>query len=351
MAKNNRQQLFVVWLPLVVIASVSILWAVVRPRDPIFRGKPESQWIEQLAYHDEEQVKQWRAFGSHGVQVLVGGLEGANRPVDGFYRYTYRRMFGIVPGGVMRLLPVPRMDATRRTRMAVVSLLSSLGKDAQAAAPAVSRALRDEDESVRAIAIGFFTDTEDEDALLNQLPARQKQKLLPDFARALEAGRDWLLRHNAALALRYYPEDRSMVVPALANAMSDPVPQVRMVAAESLHSVAPAAAATEGVVRAVIDILKSPDDQIAYRAADLLGTMAEQPVLTVPALIESVQGTNRLVASTAAAALGNFPDYADIVVPILLQAYQNTNSVVSRREIGGALKKIAPEAAASVGLK
>jgi len=336
---------------LVTILSLAILWAVIRPRDPIFHGKPESQWIEHLAYHDQEQVQQWREFGSDGVRVLVRGLEGANRPADRFYRNTYRRMSGLLPGEVMRLLPVPRMDATRSTRMRVLSLLSSLGKDALAAAPAVSRALRDEDESVRAIAIGFFTDTEDEDALLNQLPARQKQKLLPDFARALEAGRDWGLRNNAALALRYYPEDRSVVVPALANALSDPVPQVRMVAAESLHGVAPDAIARKGVVPVVIGILRDPDDQIASRAARLLGEMAENPDLTVPALVESVQGTNRLVASSAASALGRFPEYSDLIVPVLLQAFQDTNSPVSRRASGGALKQISPEVAASVGLR
>jgi len=226
-----------------------------------------------------------------------------------------------------------------------------LGKDAQAAAPAVGQALRDEDESVRAIAIGFFTDTEDEDALLNQLAARQKQKLLPDFVRALESGRDWGLRNNAALALRYYPEDRSVVVPALADALSDPVPQVRMVAAESLHGIAPDAIAREGVVLVVISILREPDDQIASRAARLLGEMAENPDLTVPALVESVQGTNRLVASSAASALGRFPEYSDLIVPVLLQAYQDTNSPVSRRASGGALQQISPEVAASAGLR
>lgn len=251
----------------------------------------------------------------------------------------------------MGLLPAPRMDATRSTRMRVVSLLSSLGKDAQGAVPAMARALKDEDESVRAIAITFFSDTEGEDALLNQMPVLQKRKLLPEFIRALGSGRNWGLRNNAALALKYYPEEREMVVPALTNALSDPMPQVRIVAAESLHRVDPGAAASEGVVQVVIDIVRNPDDQIAYRAAELLGRMAEQPALAVPALIESVQGTNRLVASSAASALGNFPDHAEVILPVLLQAYQDTNSVVSRRASGGALKKVAPKMAEGMGIR
>jgi hypothetical protein len=336
---------------LLVIAAMAILWVIVRPRDPMFRGKPESQWIEQLAYMDEKQVKQWRDFGTDGVELLVRGLEGANRPVDRFYRNTYRQTSRFLPGMVTGLLPAPRMDATRITRMKIVSLLSGLGKDAQGAVPAMARALKDENESVQAIAITFFTDTEGEDALLNQLQTLQKRALLPEFIRALGAGRDWGLRNNAALALKYYPEERAVVVPALTNALNDSMPNVRIVAAESLQRVAPGAAASEEVVRVVIDILRNPDDQIAYRAAELLAKMADQPALAVPALIEGVQGTNRLVASSAAGALGNFPAHAAVIVPILIQAYQDTNSIVSRRASGGALKKIAPEMAGSMGIK
>jgi HEAT repeats len=336
---------------LAVIVAIAILWVIVRPRDPMFRGKPESQWIEQLAYRDDEQVKQWRGFGADGVRVLVRALEGANQPADRFYRNTYRRTSHLLPGKLIGLLPAPRMDATRSTRMKVVSLLSSLGKDAHGAVPAMAQALKDENESVRATAITFFTDTEGEDALLNQMPALRKRELLPEFIRALGTGQDWGLRNNAALALKYYQDERALVVPALTNALNDPMPEVRIVAAESLQRVAPGVAASEGVVQVVIDILRNPDDQIADRAAELLGKMADQPALAVPALIEGVQGTNRLVASSAASALGNFPAYAEVIVPILLQAYQDTNSVVSRRVSGGALKKIAPGMAGSMGIR
>ena len=142
-----------------------------------------------------------------------------------------------------------------------------------------------------------------------------------------------------------------MVIPALTNALNDPMPQVRIVAAESLYRVAIDAVTTAGVVPVVIAVLRNPDDQIASRAAQLLGKMGKHPALTVPALIERVRGTNSLVASSAASALGSFPEHADLIVPVLLQAYQNTNGVVSRRATGRALKKIAPETAASVGLR
>jgi hypothetical protein len=65
---------------LVFVISVAAAWLIVCPYDPLFHGKPESHWIEHLSYRDEEQVKQWREFGSAGVRVLVRALHVANRP-------------------------------------------------------------------------------------------------------------------------------------------------------------------------------------------------------------------------------------------------------------------------------
>lgn len=328
---------------LVGIVAMGILWAVVRPRDPPFRGKLESQWVENLANNDEEQAKQCQGTGADRLRVLVRALDGSNQPLTRFYGNTYQLMSALLPGGVMHLLP--------STRMKVISLLSNFGRDAQEAVPAMSRALKDKDEAVQQIAVCFFIDAEGDDALLNRLSTELKRELLPEFIRALGNGRDWGLRNNAALALRYYPEERKMVVPALAKALKDPTPRVRIVAAESLHCVASDVVRTEEVVRVVIGVLRHPDDQIAYRAAALLGKMREHSALTVPALIESVHSRNCLVASSAASALGSFPEHAELIVPVLLGAYHDTNSVVSRWASGGALKKIAPDLAASIGLR
>ena len=78
-AMKNLQRIMFAAL-LVFVISVAVTWLVVRPHDPLFRGKPESYWVEHLSYRDEEQVKQWREFGSAGVRVLVRALHVANRP-------------------------------------------------------------------------------------------------------------------------------------------------------------------------------------------------------------------------------------------------------------------------------
>ena len=238
----KNRQLIVFATLLVFVVSVVVAWLVVRPRDPLFHGKQESYWIEHLSYRDEEQVKQWREFGSDGVRVLVRALDRANRPTDRVYRNVYPKMGRILPGGLMRFLPAPRMDLTRSTRMNVVDLLSRLSKDAKLATPAMARALRDEDHAVRQIAITFFTWGEDENCLLNQMEAGAKRDLLPEFVRAMQDANGGV-RNNAVIALRYYPEHAQLVVPVLVKALQDPVPKVRQLAADALKRIDPKAAA------------------------------------------------------------------------------------------------------------
>jgi len=61
-------------------------------RDSLFRGKPESEWIKNLKYGDDQQVKEWQAYGEEGVQVLIRGLERANHPGERAYRRVNVRL-------------------------------------------------------------------------------------------------------------------------------------------------------------------------------------------------------------------------------------------------------------------
>src|SRR5262245_7182871 len=167
-------------------AVALLLTALVSSRDRLFRGKPESEWIKLLSYQDEEQVKQWRGFGPAGVNVLVRALDKANHPVERTYRRMFRR--SRLPSYVLGILPNPRQDSTRSTRMCVVALLSALGADAVIATPAVALELKDEDPGVRMLAISFFTRGEDENSPLNVMAERRRATLLPDFLRAMQDG-------------------------------------------------------------------------------------------------------------------------------------------------------------------
>ena len=99
-----------------------------------------------------------------------------------------------------------------------------------------------------------------------------------------------------------------------------------MCAAEALSRIDPNRIAEAGVVPVVIGVLRVPDDQIAWRAASLLGEMRTESALAVPALIESLQSTSTLVASTAAQALVKFREQADTIIPALEKAAQRRDT-------------------------
>ena len=335
--RHRRRLLYAVLFLAFVGAMVWLVWAsrgaLSWGAEPIFRGKPESYWVTNVSYWpSDSEIKQWQAFGPDGVRVLIRGLEHANRPWERAYRKTYPRIAPRLPQALARFLPAPKMDSTRATRMCLISLLSSLGTNASIAEPIMARTLRDEAASVRQLAIGFFTHGEDEKAPLNQLDAKEKRKLLPHFIRDMEDQRsgNWGLRNNAALALRYYPEERQVVAPVLVTALSDPVPTVRLVAAGALNHVDPEASRKARAVSVVIPILRDPDDQVAYRAAELLGHMKNEAELAVPALIQALENTNTLVACTAVWAFQSgkqFDQYRQVIVPALNKAAQRKDNV------------------------
>jgi len=314
----------------------ALAWLLLRPRDPLFHGKPESVWIKSVSYgigmsetENREQVRLWRDFGAEGLEVLSRGLDKGS--LGRTYRKLYRRVSPRVPGFLTRLLPFPGTDPTRSPRMCVLDLLTRMGKDASLATPAVARTLKDEDSSVRQIAISFFTSPEDEHAVLNTMPKQEKRKLLPEFIRAVEdKGGNWGLRNNAALALGYYPEQAGVVSPVLVKGLQDPFPYVRLIAAQALNRVDPDAAKKAGAVSVAIQILKLPDDQVASRAARFLGEFQTEPELAVSGLIEALESTNTLVACSAIWSLEwAFPKQAETIVPALKKAAQRKDNAGS----------------------
>src|SRR5688572_413097 len=263
MRRKRRICLFA--LAMLLAAVLALAWFLLPHRDRMFRGKPESEWITNIVYgvqlsdaESKAQVQQWRDFGPEGLRMLERGLE----PSDGYrYRKFYRRYVYKFPRFIVRLLPSPATDKSYSTRMCVISLLSRMDTNAWPAWRAAARALEDEQDGVRQSAISFFTRREDDSALLNRMPPRDKKSLLPRFLRGLEDPSNWGLRNNAALALRYYPEEKQTVAPALAKALADAQPQVRLIAADSLNRIDPIAASRAGVVKVLAAIVVHPDDQ------------------------------------------------------------------------------------------
>lgn len=343
--KHKRR---IVGIALGVMLVAGVAWIMLSPRDPLFHGKPESYWITNIAYgmsltdaQNKEQVQRWRDFGPEGLRVLERGLATKRGQT---YRNIHGRLARILPGALLRLLPTPPPKIMGGTRHIVLDLLGRMGKDAHPAWPAVARALTDEDAWTRGSAISFFTRGEDDKALVNQLPAKEKKKLLPLFVRALEDGRGGMsLRNNAAIALRYYAEDGALVAPPLVKALQDPEPLVRLRSAETLNRVNPDAAKKADAVSVVTNLLRNPDDQIAANAASVLRQFQNEADIAVAALIEALHSTNSHVGCNAVWSLEwVFPQHADKIIPELKKASERKDNVGGYAR--SALKKLESKA-------
>lgn len=316
-----------------LLLTLVVVWGVFRvcyPPDRMFRGKPEREWIQSLRYNDDAQVEQWRQFGPEGAQVLVRALERSPRPPGAAYRKFYSSLAGVLPSSVMGLLPSPKPQITGGQRMAVAALIARLGKEAEMIAmPVMIRSLSDEDESMRGWAISFFTQGEDEQALLNRLGKKQKSALLPHFLWAAKSN-SWSVRNNACIALSYYKDDAATILPTLAVALQGAQPQLQLVAAQAIHAIAPEEEIKLGVVPVLTNVLANPDDQVAYRAAQQLGAVRKQPAESVGALVVAAGSTNSLVAGAAIRALQGFPDQARSIIPALEQIEARSQGGIRR---------------------
>jgi HEAT repeat protein len=158
------------------------------------------------------------------------------------------------------------------------------------------------------------------------MPARDKKTLLPLFLRALETARSCGPRNNAALALRYYGDEKALVIPALTSALSDTEPYVRLTAAESLNHVDAEAASRAGVVKVLGVLVTDADDQIGGRAASVLRNCRNDADSAVAALIEGLHSTNTYVSCSAVWSLESFPSHADTIIPELRKAAERKDN-------------------------
>lgn len=168
-------------ITLLACACVVIVY-LIGSREPTFRGKAESHWITNIVYFGpEEQVNQWREFGSDGVRFLAQALDRSGG-LTRTYRRFHRSYAHKLPRFLGQLLPQSVNDTSRR--MSVLSLLVQLSNRntnfAKLAEPAVARAMRDDNGSVRQLAAGFYEGT------LGHMGGEVAKARLPDFVRLMQ---------------------------------------------------------------------------------------------------------------------------------------------------------------------
>jgi HEAT repeat protein len=173
----------------------------------------------------------------------------------------------------------------------------TMRQDVKSALPELLRSLQtDPDDGVRANVLSCF------ESLLPVMSEREKAPFFPEFLRGLDS-KDFSVRNDSLVALRFYPDQSPVLDPVLVAALRDPEVQIRLRAADALVHVDTQFAAQSGVIPVLLEILKNPDDQIAWEVPGILADMGPAAASAVPALIASSQGADPLVANASARAL------------------------------------------------
>ena len=140
------------------------------------------------------------------------------------------------------------------------------------------------------------------------------------------------------------PAIRHQVTLAALQAMTNPIPSVRMAGASMLTYCSFAA---EVAVPILIHGLKDRDEGVSRQCAAGLGQVTQRPVASIPPLIEALSDPRTSVRMLAASSLGRYHRQAKTAVPALLKARSDPKAVV-RMAANKSLEMIDPETATSI---
>lgn len=189
-----------------------------------------------------------------------------------------------------------------------------------AVAPATARALRDPDTRIRQLAAEALEEM-GLARLLLQRRLRDASGAPPRENGQVKGGKPAAL--TVALASQAQPTVKDLLLealkealPALADALHDPDPQVRLQALDTLEEMGPAVAS---IVGAVIRATEDPDLFVRWAAVRVLGKMGPVNVAaSVPALARRLCDTDLNVDLAAANALESYGPAARGAVPALI---------------------------------
>lgn len=177
-------------------------------------------------------------------------------------------------------------DPDFRVRWHAAAALMQIRRSAHAAAPALRRAMDDEEWLVRNAAGRALEDVADKQSV-------------PMLAEALQ-DQSAETRYHAARALARVGPGSAPAVPVLVAALRDPDWEVRMESAWALSAVGPGAAAAEP---ALLTALRDPDPQVRASAAWALAGIGGSRAAAVPALRRAKDDEDRTTREAAAGAL------------------------------------------------
>jgi HEAT repeat protein len=319
MRKRGRAETILVALAAgTVLLAASVLLMLRRPPmpEPTYGAKPLSAWLRALnvAGTEEEAEHAILSFGSNAVPALVYLLRTPDpvlaRPVQAIGRRSPMRMSRLLYRLVNPFAaPAQRAQAARALR--------TLGPQAQAALPALTNALRD-DQTVSwyaALALAQFGGP-GITALTNALPSSS-----PEQARCI------------CYALGTQGMSASNAIPALARLIETGPPSVAETAARALTQVGRLALPTFG------KLLEHPNAPVRIQAAKALAAMGPPARPALPQVLKVARKDQPAVRAVAIDALISIRPQGDGIREVLTNAVEDPDPQV-RARAAQALEKL-----------
>jgi len=269
-----------------VVLALPLWWGRAKP-EPIYQGKKVTEWIANMktANLEDEAGNALAAIGPQAVPYLVRTLGNESILMKSYREKVYLGFRQNLPG-VARFLPRPSDEPYVGTRAAAAFTLGRIGPQAKAAVPALIRAARDADLSVR---------------------MHSTQSLGLIGSAAVQAS------------------------PILIERLNEPDPLSRWIAARALAHVG---CRDTSAIPGLTALLNSTNANFACSAAVALWQIQPKPE-------RFLVMSNYLRAAPAEAAyvLGGMAERARSALPLLKAELQTTNETV-RRAVGKAIQRI-----------
>ena len=276
----KRYRAILVLTAVLVILLPTLFFVFLVPKEPVYEGRPISQWLEQMSGPVGGSAG---AVSSQALPKLVQrepgeeavpALRSVLRRGRTLGSRLYARFYPKLPPVLMRKLPVPNpgRDAELRYRGALI--LYYIGPKAKTALADLIYALSDQSAEVRRVAATAIGAVDAN----SPRAASALSTALSDPAPGV--------RKAVVKALGQTTRDRSSASFEIAAALKDTDPSVRVEAALMLKNFGPGA---KGVVPALIQALRDTDQDVVLFAAQALGKIGPAAHDAAPALQESLR--------------------------------------------------------------
>jgi len=263
---GKKRRILLAILPVALLACFA--WQMMKPREPVYEGKPLSVWLEGYCLPTIDGPEGWRKtnkvvqeIGTNAIPALMRMLRARDSALrvklmalaqkQRIIRIKYitggRRNFEAARGlealGARASNAVPALiemydqndPSLSVLQQQIAGVLGCIGPPAKAAVPSLLRRVRDPNNFVRLNAV----------FALGQIHA-DAESVVPALIESLSDS-DALARANAADGLRNFGTAATSAVPALVQSLNDTDSIARERAEWALKKIDPEAAAKAGV--------------------------------------------------------------------------------------------------------